>query len=107
MPDCGRKMSRLSRGACARSVAVFLLVSVPCVFGAFAQPAAPQLIMDSVNVRQEGVVSFSTLALGPENRSDFSTPQFLLGQTEDQAFRLCIDLASIQQVRFNTFTFTA
>ena len=105
MPDCGRKMSRLSRGACARGVAVFLLI--PCGIGALAQPASPQLIMDSVNVRQEGVVSFSTLALGPENRSGFPTPQFLLGQTEDQAFRLCIDLASIQQVRFNTFTFTA
>jgi hypothetical protein len=72
-----------------------------------AQPSVPQLTLDSVNVRQEGVVSFSTLALGSETRSDFSGPQFLLGQTEDQSFRLCIDLASIQQVRFNAFTFTA
>ncbi len=63
--------------------------------------------MDSVNVRQEGVVSFSTLALGPETRTSFPAPQFLFGQTDDQAFRLCIDLASIQQLRFNAFTFTA
>jgi hypothetical protein len=31
----------------------------------------------------------------------------MVGQTEDAAFRLCIDLASIQQVRFNAFTLTA
>ena len=84
-----------------------LLVCGICALTTFAQPAGPQLTLDSVNVRQEGVVSFSTLALGTEARSGFPAPQFLLGETEDQAFRLCIDMASIQQVRFNAFTFTA
>ncbi len=63
--------------------------------------------MDSVNVRQEGVVGFSTLFLGTETRSDFSTRRFLLGQTGDQTFRLYVDVDSIQQLRFNAFTFTA
>ncbi len=63
--------------------------------------------MDSVNVRQEGVVSFSTLSLGADTRSDFPAPRFLLGQTDDQTFRLYEDVDSIQQVRFNAFTFTA
>jgi hypothetical protein len=62
--------------------------------------------MDPVNVRQEGVVSFSTLSLGADIRSDFPAPRFLLGQTDDQAFRLYVDVDSIQQVRFNAFTFT-
>jgi hypothetical protein len=77
MPDCGRKKSRLLCGACSGSVAVFLLVSLHYSLGAFAQRASPQLSMDSVNVRQEGVVSFSTLALGPESRSDFPAPKLL------------------------------
>jgi hypothetical protein len=63
--------------------------------------------LDSVNVRQEGVVSFSILSLGPDTRSDFPAPRFLLGQTDDQAFRLHVDVDSIQQVRFNAFTLTA
>jgi len=92
---------------CARNLGLMLLVCGVFSLRAFAQPAGPQLTLDSVNVRQEGVVSFSTLALGTEARSDFPAPQFLLGETEDQAFRLCIDMASIQQVRFNAFTFTA
>jgi len=75
--------------------------------GASAQLAGPQFTMDSVNVRQEGVVSFSTLFLGADTRSDFPAPRFLLGQTDDQAFRLYLDVDSIQQVRFNAFTFTA
>jgi hypothetical protein len=92
---------------CAYKLGLLLLVSPLGSLPVPAQPAGPQLSLDSVNVRQEGVVSFSTLALGPESRSDFPAPQFLLGETEDQSFRLGIDLASIQQVRFNAFTFTA
>lgn len=71
------------------------------------QAIGPQLIMDSVNVRQEGVVSFSSLPLGRELTSGVALPQSLLGETEDQSFRLFIDVDSIQQVRFNAFTFTA
>jgi hypothetical protein len=74
---------------------------------ALALPAGPELIVDSVNVGQEGVVSFSTLSLGPDTRSDFPAPRFLIGQTDDQAFRLYVDVDSIQQVRFNAFTLTA
>jgi hypothetical protein len=107
MPNCTSTKRRLHSDACAGSFGMASLVFLACALGGFAQPAGPQLILDSVNVRQEGVVSFSTLALGSESRSDFPEPQFLLGQTDDQAFRLCIDLASIQQVRFNAFTFTA
>src|ERR1700739_2546171 len=68
-----------------------------------AQVPGPQFTMDSVNVRQEGVVSFSTLFAGPDPRSDFPEPRFLVGQTDDQAFRLYVDVDSIQQVRFNAF----
>lgn len=84
-----------------------LLVSVILTIPTFAGPANPELIVDSVNVGQEGVVSFSTLSLGSETRSDFPAPRFLLGQTDDQAFRLYVDVDSIQQVRFNAFTLTA
>jgi hypothetical protein len=72
---------------------------------AFGQGPSLQFTMDSVNVRQEGVVSFSTLFLGPDSRSDFPAPRFLLGQTDDQTYRLYLDVDSIQQVRFNAFTF--
>lgn len=74
---------------------------------AMAQSPGPQFTMDSVNVRQQGVVSFSALALGRDSRTDFTGPRFLMGETDDQSFRLFIDLDSIQQVRFNAFTFTA
>ncbi|MGA7342342.1 MAG: hypothetical protein WBE72_04855 [Terracidiphilus sp.] len=107
MPNRTWTNSNVSRRGCARSFGLLPLALFLSAFSAAAQPAGPQLALDSVNVRQEGVVSFSTLALGTEARSDFPAPQFLLGQTEDQAFRLCIDLASIQQIRFNAFTFTA
>jgi hypothetical protein len=72
-----------------------------------ADQVTPQLTFDVVNVRQEGVVSFSILSLGPEVRSDFPEPRFLVGQTDDQSFRLHVDVDSIQQIRFNAFTFTA
>ena len=51
-------------------------------------------------------MSFSTLPLGTDTRSDFVAPRFLLGQTDDQAFQLYVDVDSIQQLRFNAFTFT-
>jgi hypothetical protein len=104
-PNRARTKSRPTGtvGVCRLSV-VLLFV---CGIRAFAQPAGPQLTLDSVNVREEGVVSFSTLDLGTEARSYFPSPQYLIGQTDDQSYRLCIDLDSIQQVRFNAFTFTA
>jgi hypothetical protein len=107
MPNCAPTKPRFFPTACTGSLCILPLVFLACCLSGLAQPAGPQLTLDSVNVRQEGVVSFSTLALGPESRSDFTSSQFLVGETEDQAYRLCIDLASIQQVRFNTFTFTA
>jgi len=105
MPDRARSKSRPSRTAAGCWPGLILLLA--CGLDAFAQPAGPQLTLDSVNVRQEGVVSFSTLDLGPESRTGCPAPQFLLGETDDQSYQLCIDLASIQQVRFNAFTFTA
>jgi len=84
-----------------------LMISMISTIPAFASTANPELIVDSVNVGQEGVVSFSTLSLGSDTRSDFPEPRFQLGQTDDQAFRLYVDVDSIQQVRFNAFTLTA
>ncbi|RSL18750.1 hypothetical protein EDE15_4352 [Edaphobacter aggregans] len=107
MPNCARANSRHLCGAYGHNLGVFLLVSIFCTSHVFGQPTKPQLVIDSVNVRQEGVVSFSTLALGPDSRADCPVPQFTVAQTDDQAFRLCIDMASIQQVRFNAFTLTA
>src|SRR5579884_2455656 len=83
----------------ALTAAVLFLPAI----GSCGQAIGPQLIMDSVNVRQEGVVSFSSLPLGRELTSGLALPQSLLGETEDQSFRLFIDVDSIQQVRFNAF----
>jgi hypothetical protein len=60
-----------------------------------------------VNVKQEGSVSFSVRFVGFEGRADFPQPRFVPGQTDDGTFRLYVDVDSIQQVRFNAFTFTA
>lgn len=96
-------LSRLrSGGVCG----LLLMAAIPATF-CVADSAGPQLALDAVNVRQEGVVSFSILSLGLESQSDFPSPRFLLGQTDDQAYRLYVDVDSIQQVRFNAFTFTA
>jgi hypothetical protein len=86
------------------SALLFLIFSA---IPADAQQPNYQLTLDSVNVRQQGVVSFSTLFLSIDPRSEFPAPRFLLGQSDDQAFRFYIDVDSIQQVRFNAFTFTA
>jgi hypothetical protein len=85
----------------------FLLVSAISASLSFADTVAPQLTLDTVNVKQEGSVGFSVLSLGSGSRSDFSGPRFMAEQTEDEAFRLYVDVDSIQQVRFNAFTFTA
>ena len=83
----------------------FLVVNLLTATCLALQPS-PELAVDSVNVGQEGVVSFSVLALGLEKRANFPDPQFLVGQTDDRVFRLYEDVDSIQQVRFNAFTFT-
>lgn len=72
-----------------------------------AESTPPQLTLDDVNVKQDGEVKFATLYLGAENRTDFPTPRFLLGQTDDHAYRLYLDVDSIQQLRFNSFNFSA
>lgn len=107
MPAHPYMISRILSGVHTRSLCALLLVSIIPTAPMFAQQASPQLTVDSVNVRQEGVVSFSTLSLGLDTRSDFPAPRFLVGQTDDQAFRLYVDVDSIQQVRFNAFTLTA
>jgi hypothetical protein len=72
-----------------------------------ADTPPPQLTLDDVNVKRDGIVTFSTLFQGPDTRADFPQPRFLVDQTDDKSFRLCIDTDSIQQLRFNAFTFTA
>jgi hypothetical protein len=72
-----------------------------------ATPPAPELTFDQVNIRADGDVSFSTLAIGSETRTDFPVALFLPGQTEDNSYRLYVEVESIQQLRFNAFTFTA
>jgi hypothetical protein len=106
LSDTGAISAILSR---LRRTGVCLLPLIAVVPAAFSLPdtTGPQLTLDSVNVRQEGVVSFSVLSLGPDGQSEFPAPRFLLGQTDDQTFRLYVDVDSIQQVRFNAFTFTA
>jgi len=96
-------LSRVPKGYLCRLILTLFFFAIP----AFPQTVAPQLILDPVNIRQDGVVNFSPLFLGTESRTDFSGQQFSVGQTDDQAFRLCLDLNSIQQIRFNAFTFTA
>jgi hypothetical protein len=89
------------------SICVLFAVSVIRASPSFGEGAGPQLTLDAANVKQEGVVSFSVLSLGSDSRTDFAGPQFLVGQTDDEAYRLYVDVDSIQQVRFNAFTFTA
>ncbi len=107
MPMHVRTILRAVTTTAAGSISLSLCACLISPAVAFAQPAGPGLTVDSVNVRQEGAVTFSTLFLAAGARSDFSGPAFLLGQTDDQAFRLYIDVDSIQQVRFNAFTFTS
>src|SRR5437879_1194871 len=95
-------LSRLStRGICA-----LLLVSAISAGPSFAATTGPQLTLDLVNGKQEGSVSFSVRFLGFESRADFPEPRFVPGQTDDGTFRVYLDVDSIQQVRFNAFTFT-
>jgi hypothetical protein len=95
-----RQTSRSVAFCCAG--ACFVACTVPVV----SQVHAPDLILDSANIRQEGDVSFQTLSLGLDSRTDFPSPRFQLGQTDGSGFRLYLDVDSIQQVRFNAFTFT-
>src|SRR5215469_16114812 len=94
-------------GISALGFSCLLMVSILAPAPAISQASNPQLTLDSVNVRQDGMVTVSTLSLGWEDRSDFSDQRYILGQTEDQVFRLWVDIESIQQVRFNAFTFTS
>jgi hypothetical protein len=103
---CPRSASRRLGGIGALRFSYLLMVSILVPPFAFPQAGNPQLTLDSVNVRQDGMVTFSALPLGWENRSDFSEQGYILGQTEDGVFRLWVDIESIQQVRFNAFTFT-
>jgi hypothetical protein len=103
---CPGSASRRLRGIGALRFSCLLMVSILVPPFAFPQAGNPQLTLDSVNVRQDGMVTFSALPLGWENRSDFSEQRYILGQTEDGVFRLWVDIESIQQVRFNAFTFT-
>ena len=104
---CPRSGSSRFCGIGALGFSCFLMVSILMPAPAVSQAGNPQLTLDSVNVRQDGMVTFSTLPLGWEDRPDFSEQRYILGQTEDQVFRLWVDIESIQQVRFNAFTFTS
>jgi len=106
MPLGHRAAVRLLVSICAPLICSIVLITF-CSSLALGQASAPQFSMDSVNVRQEGVVSFSTLFLATDPRADFPEPRFLLGQTDDQSYRLYLDVDSIQQIRFNAFTFAA
>lgn len=100
----GVPLPHRDRVGCACSLLLGLIISA---IPGFPQAAPRDLVLDSLNVRQEGVVSFSTLFLGTDTRSDFAAAHFLVGQTENEAFRLYVDVESIEQVRFNAFTLTA
>ena len=106
MPLGHRTAVRFRVLACTRLVCGIVLISVGSSLS-LGQASAPQFSMDSVNIRQEGVVSFSTLFLASDPRADFPEPRFLLGQTDDQSYRLYIDVDSIEEIRFNAFTFAA
>lgn len=90
-----------------RIVCGVLIASAITTSPSFGEAVGPQLTFDSVNVKQEGSVTFSVLPGGTSNRADFPEPQFVPAQTDDGAYRLYVDVDSIQQVRFNAFNFTA
>jgi hypothetical protein len=102
-------ITRSPRGTALRTWALGLPLLLSVIFpkSSFSQSALPQLTLDTVNVKQEGVVTFSVLALGSESQSNFPAPRFLLGESDEQTFRLYVDVDSIQQLRFNAFNFTA
>lgn len=91
----------------APAVCAILLVSAISASPSRGESGPPQLTLEDVNVKQDGAVKFVTLYQGSESRSDFPVPRFQPGQTDDQVFRLYVDVDSIQQLRFNSFTFTA
>ncbi len=107
MRTCAYTTPGILSGIGRRGIYGFLLVFAISASTCFAETVGPQLTLDPVNVKQEGSVSFSVLSVGIETRSDFPGPRFVPAQTEDGAFRLYMDVDSIQQVRFNEFTFTA
>jgi hypothetical protein len=107
MRTCAYTTPGILSGLGRRGIYGFLLVFAISPSTCFAETVGPQLTLDPVNVKQEGTVSFSVLSVGIETRSDFPGPRFVPAQTEDGAFRLYMDVDSIQQVRFNEFTFTA
>jgi len=99
----GRRASRTLLLLLLTQASLAAILSRP----ARADAPPPQLALDDVNVKRDGIVTFSTLFQGPDTRTDFPQPRFLVDQTDDKSFRLCIDTDSIQQLRFNAFTFTA
>lgn len=101
------KTTGISARTDALAVCAILLVSAFSARPFRAESTPPQLIFDDVNIKQDGEVKFATLYQGSENRTDFPTPRFLLGQTDDHAYRLYLDVDSIQQLRFNSFNFSA
>ena len=101
MRTCAYTAPGILSGLGRRGIYGFLLVFAISASTCFAETVGPQLTLDPVNVKQEGSVSFSVLSVGIEARSDFPGPRFVPAQTEEGAFRLYMDVDSIQQVRFN------
>jgi hypothetical protein len=100
-------ISRILSKLGTRIISGVLLASAITASPSLGEAVGPQLTFDSVNVKQEGSVTFSVLPGGTASRADFPEPQFVLAQTDDGAYRLYVDVDSIQQVRFNAFNFTA
>jgi hypothetical protein len=107
MRTCAYTISGILSKPATRVICGALLASVITASPSLGEAVGPQLALDSVNVKQEGSVSFSVRPDGTGSRADFPEPQFVPGQTDDGAYRLYLDVDSIQQVRFNAFTFTA
>lgn len=87
-----------------RKLIVLVLLSA---VSTLAMPKKPDLSLDTANVKQDGLVEFSALFAGSDGLSSFPANRFNVGETGDQAYRLYVDLNSIQTITFSAFTFDA
>lgn len=65
----------------------------------FAIP--PSLSIETLNVRQQGTISFAVFAVGPT--APPSGGDLVSAETEDHKFKIAVDLKSIRAGRFETF----
>ncbi len=86
-----------------RVSALALIVLMASVGPSARAAEVPSLSIDTVNVRQQGTITFSELMLG--TNAPAPGADLVSAETEDQRFLVAVDLNSVQPGRFGTFAF--